>query len=193
MTIRPRPACLASAAKRTTVVLGVAALYCLAGCTSKSPPDSGPSPSKAASDPHGHDHDGHAHHDHAHGHEGPHGGHWLDLMSGDRLVHAEWTHDDKTGLIAVYLSDASNNEPVSDPPPTIEIEIRTGKEPRKYTLPLTATIREAPARAAYSIEDPALVTALAIIVEGSEPLLRATLEGKAFEAKFESHDHAHAH
>lgn len=44
-------------------------------------------------------------HDHAHAHdeEGPHGGHLVDLEP--LGVHAEWTHDDESHLITVFLDD----------------------------------------------------------------------------------------
>ncbi len=45
--------------------------------------------------------DAHAGHDH--GEEGPHGGHFLHLEPSGS--HAEWTHDDETHLISVYLVD----------------------------------------------------------------------------------------
>ncbi len=180
---------------RTLVVLILSASYVVAGCNTKPAATGGPA-AKAGSEhghghEHGHDH-GHGHdHDHDHGATGPHGGHLLDLMCEGKLVHAEWTHDDKSGWVAVYLLDSQNNQPLENPPASIEIDLRAGKEPKTVTLPAVTAVQDVPAQAAYALQDVGLATALQIVVEGSEPILRAKIGEQTFEAKFEEHSHAH--
>ena len=60
-----------------------------------------PAPSAAPATSQNEPADAHAGHDH--GDLGPHGGHLLHLSPTG--VHAEWTHDDDTHLITVYLDD----------------------------------------------------------------------------------------
>jgi hypothetical protein len=142
------------------------------------------------------DHD-HAHgdHDHEHGHaEGHSGGHLLELMStdGHKAGQVEWLHDDAKGTVTILLLE-SNGKPFESPPSEVVVEVSAGRSPKSYTLPATDTVNDAPAKAAYSLTDPTLVTALQVIVEGQEPILKVNRPGAEFQAKFTPHDHEHGH
>lgn len=150
-------------------------------------PDTGtPAPQAGGShDEHDHDHD----HDHA---AGPHGGHLLELTASgaEKQYHAEWLHDDLNGVVAVYLLDGDEPLPQEGAPQTVTIATRSGKSPKTYELS-AATTEEDPDHIVYAIEEPALVTALQVIVEGEEPTLSATIGEHTYEAKFEKHEHHH--
>ncbi len=140
---------------------------------------------------HAHDHD----HDHDHDHEeGPHGGHLLALEAegGSQSYQAEWLHDDQHGIITVFLLEGDQPLAADQSPESISIEIRTGNNPMTYELPATPS-EEDPSDIAYVIEEPALVTALQVIVEGQEPTLSATIGGTTYVGTFEKHDHHHHH
>jgi hypothetical protein len=154
----------------------------------------GCNPKKDAADDQAGDHD-HAHSDHGHDHDHAHdGGHTLALATpdGQKAGNVEWMHDDAEGTVTVLLRE-SNGQPFESPPDEVVIEVRAGRAPQTYTLPATDTVNGAPAKAAYSLTDPALVTALQVIVEGQEPILRVGRPGANFEAIFLPHDHDHDH
>ena len=147
-------------------------------------------------------HNGH-HHEHEHA-EGPHGGHMLELFAensssaGQQAKYqAEWLHDDEQGIVTVYLLEADGKTPVSSPPEEVTITVRAGTETNTYRLPVVEEVGGVPAEAAFSITEPALVTALEIVGEGEEPILRAQIGETPVSGKFEPHehddDHGHAH
>src|SRR5688572_7448179 len=89
------------------------ALIWIVGCSKRI---SGDPPALPPGTEHGHD--DHDHHEHAH--LGPNGGHLLEL--GNEQFHAEWTHDDDSGKLTVYILDAAGKElvPIAAEKVTIE-------------------------------------------------------------------------
>jgi hypothetical protein len=137
---------------------------------------------------------GSAAHDHDHDHEaGPHGGHMLELSDGGQgAAHAEWLHDDKAGLVTVFLLEEDGTTAWPDAPAEISIVIRTGKDGDKtYKLTAVETLNDAPVQAAYTLSDPALVTALQVIVDQKEPVLQAMRGDKQYTGTIEAHHHDH--
>lgn len=160
------------------------------GCK-PSPPDE-PAETAQKKDDHGHDHE----HDHDHDHEeGPNGGHLLALKAegGEtEQYQAEWLHDDEQGIVTVFLLHDDQPLDPSLAPESISIEVRAGNNPTTYELPKTPS-EEDPNDLAYVIEDPALVTALGVVVEDQEPVLSASIGGTIYQGVFEEHDHHHHH
>src|SRR5262245_44728901 len=82
--------------------LVISCIYLL-GCK---PSDPGAAKQSASSDAKHDDHDHHDHHDDDHD-AGVHGGHLLTLSAAGETAafQAEWLHDEKQGVISVYLLD----------------------------------------------------------------------------------------
>jgi hypothetical protein len=116
-------------------------------------------------------------HAHDHGEEGPHGGHLVDLEP--RGVHAEWTHDDDSHQITVYLDDF-DAEKISSAKFTVQIA--------------DAPIEEFPlARgdSGWSVTSEALMTHLNMGEAATVKLVVVDDTGEQ-SAKMEPHEH-HAH
>jgi len=159
------------------------------GCTPSSEPtktETGGSGQKA--DEHGHEH-GHDHHDHAA--QGPHGGHIVEL--GQEEYHAEWTHDDESGKVTVYILDGEMKNEVKIESTEITINTKIGDAEKDYTLAAEDAGESDPPQAAkFSVEDKSLVVALeAAGKEGTSARLKVTIKGKEFTSPIthEAHDH----
>ncbi|MDP6057614.1 MAG: hypothetical protein QGH33_01925, partial [Pirellulaceae bacterium] len=91
---------------RVVAACGMSAwlLMMMVGCDPKGPPSETSPSAETQPANEGHDHDDH---DHGHAHEdtGPHGGHVVEI--GDEQLHAEWTHDDASGEVVIYLLDST--------------------------------------------------------------------------------------
>jgi hypothetical protein len=66
-----------------------------------------------------------------HHHEGPHGGHVIELEGG---YHAELTHDDDTKLVAIYLLGGDAKKPVMTEDKDLMINLTVDGKPQQYTL-----------------------------------------------------------
>lgn len=157
--------------------LGIVVLVFFIGCFGCAEPND-----SAGEDHHdGDTGDAHDHDDHS---SGPHDGHILEL--GDEEYHAEWVHDDDTGMLRVYVLDASMNGIVDAQSVTITTQIE-GKDAKTYTLEKT-TINE---EVVFELTDNSLVTALQVVSEGVTAKLNVKIGDRSFEQEFEEHSHHH--
>jgi hypothetical protein len=144
----------------------------------------GPKPAGKKADTHGHDHD----HDHGHDHaaHGPHEGHVLEL--GDEEYHAEWTYDDGSGKVTVYLLDHELKQPAPTGAETIAIKVKVGENEKEYLLEaVDRTAGDAPMASQFELVDKTLGTAL--ITTGTDATLTVEIGGKPYTAKIEHDDH----
>ncbi len=142
---------------RAKVLLATIALMSFAsfGCQPAASKSGDKSTKSAAShDDHGHDHS----HDHAHEEHGAHGGHMLPRANGE---HAEWTHDDESGLLTVYFEEmVSAGSKIEK----VRVDLTVGDKPKKaYDLEGTAADDHKIEGSIFSIKSPELVTALALV------------------------------
>jgi hypothetical protein len=161
----------------------------ICGCNN-SPPASPPTVYPS----HVEDHEGHGHdhaHDHSHADEGPNGGHLIEL--GNEEYHAEWLHDDDSGKLTVYILDAAAKKNVPISATSITIEKKIGDKADKYELLAIGRTDAEPKAAQFEITDKPLVEALKSAGQGVEASLSVDIEGKAFQGKFEHHEHGHHH
>lgn len=161
----------------------------LAGCDRSAPPSpKTPTGGTGKGDEHGHEH-GHEHHDHAA--HGPHGGHIIEL--GHEEYHAEWTHDDESGKVTVYILDGDMKNEVKIESPDISINTKIGDAEKDYTLAAEdASDSDPPQASKFSIEDKALVVALeAAGKEGASARLKVKIKNKEFSSPIthDAHDH----
>lgn len=154
----------------------------VAACNSSSPPTSPP----VAPDASGHDHA----HDHSHAETGPNGGHLVEL--GDEEYHIEWTHDDKSGLVTLYVLDgaAKNLVPIAAESLTITAKVEDAIE---YQLAAVAPSGNPPATAQFELKSPELLVGLQLAGQGTDVSVAVTVEGKEYRGVFEHHDHGHHH
>jgi len=140
--------------------------------------------SSGKADDHGHDHHDHAAH-------GPHGGHIIEL--GHEEYHAEWTHDDDSGKVTVYVLDSEMKNEVKIESTEISISTKIGDAEKDYALAAEGADESDPPQASrFSIEDKGLVVALeAAGKAGTSATLKLTIKGKEFAEpiKHEAHDH----
>lgn len=164
------------------------------GC-SKPAPISGDPPPLVEGHDHGHDHSGHDHghdhHGHDHAHLGPNGGHILEL--GDEQFHAEWTHDDESGKLTVFILDSTGKELVPIEAEHITIEKSIGTRSDKYELAAVDRQGDTPKSAKFEIVDKTLVTALKAVGDGVEASLSVEINGKPFKVAFTKHEDHHGH
>ncbi len=132
-------------------------------------------------------------HDHGHGHEetGPHGGHIVEI--GQEQFHAEWTHDDASGEVVVYLLDSSAKSDVAISAATITITTKIG-ESEKQTYELSAVSQEDGQSSRFVLADPAMIEALKAVGPGVEATIVVNVDGKELVGNFEHHEHGgHKH
>lgn len=133
-------------------------------------------------DAHGHDHD----HDHA---LGPHGGHALEL--GEEEYHAEWTHDDASGKVAVFILDKAMKKEVPIEAESLTITTKIGDKP-ETVYKLEAMNPTEGKTAHFELTDKALATALIAVGDKATAKLNVKIGDKTYEQKFEKHeDHHH--
>jgi len=166
------------------VFVVVATALMLAACNSSQPGMSPAAP--VASDDHDHDHD----HDHAHEALGPHGGHLVEL--GEEEYHLEWTHDDDSGLVTVYVLDAAGKESVGIPAETITIATEID-DTAEYKLTAVSPTGEPPVASQFELKDPALIQNLKMAGQGVEATVSLQIGDKLYTGKFEHHEHSHDH
>ena len=168
--------------QRLSVLLSAVALgmFTLAGCSGESDIEHPEVPTNTEGQ-------------HDHGHEGPHGGHIIEL--GDEQYHAELTHDEATHSVTVYILDGSakNASPIETESLTINL-VADGK-PMQFTLAAMPLDGEEGASSRFGLESEELLHE--IEEEGSKPRLSFTVGDKPFTAPIElghhDHDHGHAH
>ena len=175
-----------------------AAAVLLAGCggSGGGTAGAGKSGTGKANDAHdhaGHDHAGHDHGGHSHAAHGPHGGHILEI--GDEEYHAEWTHDDDSGLITVYVLDSSMKKEVPIPAKEIVIATKVAGKEHSYSLAaVNPSEGDEPKSAMFQLDDKALVVALqAAGTPGTSATLKLEIGGKPFSVEFKKDEGGHKH
>ncbi|MDP6466963.1 MAG: hypothetical protein QF918_04465 [Pirellulaceae bacterium] len=176
---------------RVVAACGMSAwlLMMIVGCDPKGPPSETSPSAETQSANEGHDHDDH---DHGHAHEdtGPHGGHVVEI--GDEQLHAEWTHDDASGEVVVYLLDSTAKSDATISAATISIKTKIGETEKTYELP--AISQEDGQSSRFALSDPSMVEALKAVGPGVEATVVVNVDGEALVGKFEQHEHdAHKH
>lgn len=136
-------------------------------------------------------HDGHDHHhDHDHSAAGPHGGHVMEI--GDEQYHAEWTHDDKSGKITIYLLDGDIKEDAWTTAESITITTKIRDDEQEHALlAVNQDEQEPPQASQFEITSPNLLTALNQVGPAVTAELKVTIGGESFRVEFEKHAHDH--
>jgi len=138
---------------------------------------------------HGHDHG----HDHDHPEHGPHDGHLIEL--GEEEYHGEWTHDDESGLVQIFILDGAAKEEVAIAIDQIAIETKVEEEePKTHQLDPVNASGEPPMAAQFEIKDlPLLVLLKAAGKGGVTADLKVTIDGKEFTGEIKHEEHGHHH
>jgi hypothetical protein len=163
-------------------VIALCTVLLVAACNSSAPPTPPPVV------------DQHAGHDHAHGHSheesGPNGGHLVEL--GDEEYHIEWTHDDATGLVTLYVLDGAVQEFVPIASETILITAKV-TDLTEYKLAAVEPIGDPPVSAKFELKSPELIECLRLAGRGTDVSVAVTIDGKEYPGVFEHHEHGHQH
>lgn len=156
---------------RIPSLLATVLALCIFGCQ--------PPATKKVAGPEG---DAHAH-DHDHEAHGPNGGHMIHLEPSD--AHAEWTHDDDAGKIAIHLEEIVEFGKKID---SVKVELEVKGEPKKeYDFTLLD-------KGVYELISPELMTAIEVGSGDKEKVsakLVVTIDGKQETAMLEHHEHHH--
>lgn len=163
-------------------IIATLAVLIVAGCNTATPP----APTPVASGGGGHDHA----HDHSHPETGPNGGHLVEL--GDEEYHIEWTHDDESGLVTLYVVDGEVKELVPIPSESITITAKV-EELINYELLAVEPSGDAPASAKFELKSPELLVSLKLAGQGTDVSVAVTIDGKVYTGVFEHDDHGHGH
>jgi len=113
----------------------------------------------------------------AHGHEGPHGGHLLEV--GDHVAHLVVMHNESAGKMTIYVlgPDAKSAFTAAKAP---QVKLTTDSGPK--VLSTSAVSDEA---GAFSVTDPALKT------HGPEGRIAIEIGGKSYNPVLEHHHEDH--
>ncbi len=169
---------------RTIAVLFATQL--IVGCNTATPPTPASAPTEQA----GHD-DGHGHaHGHDHPETGPNGGHLVEL--GDEEYHIEWTHDDESGLVTLYVVDGEVKDLVPIPAESITINTKV-EDSISYDLPAVEASGDPPTSAKFELKSHELLVSLQLAGQGTDVSVDVTIDGKQHTGVFEHHDHGHGH
>lgn len=136
--------------------------------------------------------------EHAHEHpaEGPHGGHLVELAEPGKEnkeeYHAEWTHDDATGKVTVYILDGEAKKPVPIAADTVVIKVKAGEETDSHELAaVDRTTGDNPTAFKFEIESKELLGKLETL-KAVSATVHVDVNGKPYEGKIEEHEHDHA-
>ena len=174
---------------RTTTAAAVLALAAF-GCQGNSPaPEGGPlsaPPPPTVSDDHGHGHD-----EHGHPTEGPHHGVLVEL--GKEEYHAEVVHDDKEGVVTVYLLDGTAEKVTTTDAPEVTINVKHGDKPEQFKLPALPDSADAKGTTSrFQLKDKELIEHLG--EKGAIATLQVTIGGTPYSGKVPTGDHeGHGH
>jgi hypothetical protein len=129
-----------------------------------------------------------------HAEKGPHGGMLIEL-GGNHEFHAELLHNEKTGVIAVYLLDGSAANPVAISDRQITINVRLPEGGQQFALEANPDKGDpSGVSSRFVSRDPKLGEALHHKQAQSQLVL--TIDGKPFRGTIEhrhEHDHGHGH
>jgi hypothetical protein len=152
----------------------------LAGCGSTEKKPSPPVANK------GHDHDQEA----GHHHFGPHGG--LMAEVGDHEYHLEWTHNEKTGIVALIVLDNNEEGEKRKNVPIATDSLVVTADGKDYTL--DAVNPEDGKSARFELKDPDLLGVIESLSDKvTAEIKEIEINGKKFtDVKLvEDHDHDH--
>jgi hypothetical protein len=161
------------------VVAGLSGLL-MTGCPSA---PTAPPAKPAAEKEHSHDHD------HAHVHKGPHGGHIA--VVGKEQFHVEWTHDDASGKVALYVLDADAKKEIPVAAEKLVLEVKTGDKTDTFELAAVEPMEGKTAK--FELADQALVGMIEALSEKvTASIKELEINGEKFAGvKLEEHEHHH--
>ncbi|MGE3172482.1 MAG: hypothetical protein AB7O97_07625 [Planctomycetota bacterium] len=110
----------------------------------------------------------------AHGHEGPHGGHLLEV--GDHVAHLEVMHDEAAGKMTIYVLGSDAKSALTDAKAP-QVKLSTDSGPK-----VLSTTAVSGAAGAFAVTDPALKA------HGPEGRISIEIGGKTYNPALE-HDH----
>jgi hypothetical protein len=131
-------------------------------------------------------------HSHSHAELGPNGGHLVEL--GDEDYHVEWTHDDDSGTVTVFVLDSEGKESVAIPAETVSIQAKI-QQTTEYQLAAVNRSGDPPTASQFELKDPALIEILKLAgpEQGVEASIRITVNDKLYTGAFERHEHGDGH
>jgi len=129
-----------------------------------------------------HDHGGHERHE-----DGLHGGHLVQLDGGQ--LNAEWTHDDESGKVTVYILDAEGDDELPIEAKTITISVGVNGDVASYDL--TAVGAEDGKAFQFEVIEQALLGPLAMAGQGVEVAIQVAIGDQVHRARIEHHHHNH--
>lgn len=159
--------------KPLSMALALVAIVVLIGCQPPETKQAKRPPTDNDSHAHSHDHDDH----------GPHGGHLIHLEPSGS--HAEWTHDDDSGKLAIHVEEIVEFGKKID---SVKVELEIKGEPKKsYDF-------AAAGKGVYELVSPELLTAIEVGSGAKEKVsvkLVLSIDGKEDTASLEHHEHSH--
>jgi hypothetical protein len=155
------------------ITLALAICLPLAGC--------GDTQKKKPVDDHAHEHE----HEHEHVH-GAHGGHVMELGPNH---HAEWTHDDDSGKVQVYILGADQKTEMPIAAEKVTIKTKVGDATRDFELEAVNPMEGK--TALFELTDKELLTILNSIGEATSATLEVPIDGTIHVEKFVHDEHHH--
>jgi hypothetical protein len=131
------------------------------------------------------DHD----HDHAHEHKGPHGGKMA--VVGEEKYHIEWTHDDESGKVALYILDKEGKKEVSIGAEKLVVTTKQGDKEESFELEAVNRMENKTPK--FEVVSKDLLGTLEQLGEKITAVVKEVeIEGEKFSnVKLEEHDHHH--
>ena len=134
--------------------------------------------------------------EHDHPAEGPHGGHLVELAEPGKEnkeeYHAEWTHDDATGKVTVYILDGKAKETVPIAAETVVIKVKSGDKEESHELAaVDRTTGDKPTAFKFEVENKELLGKLETL-KAVTATVHIDVNGKPHEGKIEEDEHGHA-
>lgn len=171
-----------------TMIRGMCVVAALVWLTAVSGCGSQPSKEDASGTPaaNGHEHGDHGH-EYAEEHEGPHGGHVIELGH-NHEYHAELVDNEKDGTVTVYLLDKDLKELAIDQS-TIAMNLTVDGKPKTFELKAADATDGKATR--FDTADRALFEALH--EHDAAGKLRVTIDGTPVTGSVEHHHHEHGH
>lgn len=169
--------------RRLTTWLSAAAVLLAAGVAGCGPTKKTPDKPNGAKT-NGDDHADHPLH-------GPNGGHVAELASaaakGKEDYHAEWLHDDESGLVTVFLLDAKLKE-IGIDAEVLTIDVKAGDKSEQYLLKAAnRTDGDMPTATRFELTNQKLATILAADVIDAVILVK--IKDEEYSGKIVQHKH----
>ncbi len=130
--------------------------------------------------------------DHKHGEHdhrvGPHDGDIVELEQAGAEYTIEWTHDEKSGLLTVYILDEKGEKEVAIEASEVVIETSFEKDEtiERALTPVNPTDGNPPAASRFERKDKDLLTDLELDAHAH---VKFTVGDKSYSAHIEHHDH----